>query len=350
MEENPKPQEYKLPGVEAPDWTISELYNKSFEIVKKHKVLWVFGTAVAAFAGGGISSNFNSFSRVSDRIDFQKYFQNQPSPDHTNQISQVLGTAASSATVPSLLQFVTNIPVYLWILLGIEVLAFIVISTIIGLASNAWANASLFQAIQSALNGKNTSIADSSQKAFPSIKPLALLYFVPGLIFWLTSILVFGLLAIGLSASGSGLRVVFIALLIFALLVWLYAAIHLTFIYIWAPRRIVLDEKPWKESFWASYRISRRKKWAMLILGLVNTILSGLIIGIPLAIVVGLLVSGALGLSASNLTIGAPLLFLGGFLFLAFILGGQVLGGVLTAFKASVWTIAYDKIKGKYDK
>lgn len=335
---------FELPPYTPPDWTISELYERSWVIIKKFKVLWVFGMAAAGFGSSFSFDRLSNFDSKRFQEGMDKYFNTTPSPDTPNKISQVLG-----ATSPDFYKnLLSLIPTSFYVLLGLEVLLLVITGIVITLISNSWSTASLIQAIQTALKGEKPTIGDSSEKAFSSIKPLVWLFFTPSLIFVLISIAVFGILAAGIALSGSIIKLVFILLLIITVLFWIYAAIMLTLSQIWSSRKVVLDKAPAFQSLKDGFEISKNKFWPMMLLGLVNTIMSGIVISIPVAVIAGFIFGGVVSFDNSSAT-GIALLGIGGILLLIFLLGFSLVGGILTAFKASVWTIAYNKIREKYD-
>ena len=324
-----------------PDWTIGHLYEKSWEIVKKNKVLWIFGMAAAWFGG----SQYNFSNSSSDSLDkLPKMFKDTPSS--SQEVTQVLG-AATDSIAQTFQAIFSSIPAYFYFLLGLEILALVIFGIIIALIGNAWSQGSLIQAIQAALDNKKPTIQDASEKAFLSIKPLIWLQIVPSLIMAIALIVLFAVLIVGIVATSGVLKIIFIILTIIGVFLSIYGVLMLTLAQIWAPRVAILDQKGGKDSLTRGYRLTRKKFWSMVLLGLINTILSGIVIGLPLIIMVGFLLGGAFSLNA-NLSLGIFLLLFGGLLFLVFLLGYLLLSGILTAFKASIWTIAYNSIKGKY--
>ena len=116
---------------------------------------------------------------------------------------------------------------------------------------------------------------------------------------------------------------------------------------IWAFREVLVSDKPAKQAFWNGLKIARKKFWASLLLGVVNSILGGLLSSVPWIIFGVFAVGGYLAflnnlVSLWTLGVGVPL-------FVAALVVSTVLGAIIEAFKAATWTVAYDKIKGKYD-
>src|SRR3989344_1751955 len=145
-----------------PDWEIGKLYNQAWSIIKKYKVLWIFGLATSA----GMSFNFNLPGNFdSDSIkDIQQNFQSFPSEIASSGFTQVLG-ASTSKPMEIFSYLFSNVPFSFYIILGIEILAVIILFTIIGLIYSAWSQAALIEGIQTSLSNNTVCIRDSSENA-----------------------------------------------------------------------------------------------------------------------------------------------------------------------------------------
>lgn len=344
-------KKYIIPDYVPPDWSIGDLYNKSWQIIKKYKVLWLFGMAMAGAAGSGLENGNWDKLIPSDSSPGETPIEAEPEiiSDSVYQGGRVLATSTQAGFGDIVQNLLSDIPAYLYVLGGIEVVLLLVTGWAVLFVYGAWANASLIEGVQTALADGNVSIRDSSEKAFRSIKSLVWLAIIPTLVLLLVSLVVIPLLAIPISIGGLTLKVIFGFLLGLYVLALLVIIIFLGLAQIWAPREVVIDKKPAKDALFAGIRIARRKFWSTLLLGLVNTILTMVVIGIPVGIMVGFLVGGFLTFEKIP-TLGIGLFATGGILLLLFVLLGQLFGGILTAFKSSVWTIAYNNIRGKYDK
>lgn len=344
-------KKYIIPDYVPPDWSIGDLYNKSWQIIKKYKVLWLFGMAMAGAAGSGLENGNWDKLIPSDSPSEETPSETEPEiiSEGVYQGGRVLSTSTQAGFSDIIQQLFSDIPTYLYVLGGIEVVLLVLTGWAVLFVYGAWANASLIEGVQTALVDGNVSIRDSSEKAFRSIKSLVWLAIVPTLVVILASSVIFPLLAIPLIVGGLTIKVLGGFVLAIAVLIWIVVAIFLTFAQIWAPREVVINKKPAKDAFFAGIRIARRKFWSTLLLGLVNTILTMVVVGIPVGIMVGFLVGGFLTFEKIP-TLGIGLFATGGILLLAFVILGQLFGGIIIAFKASVWTIAYNNIRGKYDK
>jgi hypothetical protein len=124
----------------------------------------------------------------------------------------------------------------------------------------------------------------------------------------------------------------------------------LTFSQTWATRKIVIEKIPAIQALRAGYHIATKKFWAMLLLGIINTLVRFAIIAAIIAPIIGMVAGGYLVLVLAGSQLGTPLLILGILLFILFIFASGIVGGILNAFVNTVWSLAYQNIKGKYDK
>lgn len=321
-----------------PDWEIGKLYNQAWGIIKKYKVLWLFG--IASGAGISLNSSFGGQGIDADTIkNFQKFLDNAPQEHASNALAQVLGASTS---------IFSSVPFYFYIILGIEILAVIILFTVIGLIYSAWSQAALLVGIQSSLTNGIVSIRDSSEKAMSSIKPLIFLQILPLLIIIPAFLGIFILAILSFVIPIVMVKVILDIALLISIIVTIYCFIYLIFSQIWAPRIVVIEKAHAKDALFRGYKIAKKKKWSMILLGLVNIILSGFVIGIPTILVLGFIIGGVFA-SHSNKTLGVGFIAGGAILFIPMIIAMTLLGGILNAFKASVWSIAYNNIRGKYD-
>ncbi len=317
------------PVIEKPDWMIEELYRKAWQIVKTNKMLWVFGAAIGA--GASFSGNTNS-----DFEGFKKLFEGNPqqSQELTHNIISYL---------------ISAVPSYLWIILGLEFLFLVLFAIFVSLIHQSWATGALLENVDRCIKGGKAAISEASEKAFKVLKPLLWLEIIPGLILTLTSVIGLIIFAAIIAFAPNILKAIFILLLIGFVFFLIYAWIMLTASLIWATRQVVMEDKPAKEALRSGYKIAKKKFWAILLLGLVNNILAVIVIGIPIVVLGGIAIGGVIaGLSLK--AVGIAIFIIAGLLFFALIIGLTVAGGILNAFKAAVWSLAYNNIKGKYEK
>lgn len=316
---------------QQPDWEISDLYKKSWEFIKENKVTWAFGMALAGLGGGFQGSgNYKSFF----------------------DLSKTASTADTGYdTLISLLHhLISGIPPFFYGIAILEIALVIIYIIIVTLIYKAWAQASLLTSIQKLIENKKSTMQEASQSAFPRIKSLIWLNLVPGLILGFSTFIIFGSLILGLVFSPVIVKIVLGIALLIAIGFFVYIIVYLSLSSVWAQRIIVVDKKSGKEALFAGYRLVKKKKWPMILLGLVNSITTGMIVGIPLIIMIALIAGGIFGITSNNTGLGISLIFVGTLLIIPFVLCFLLLSGILTAFKASTWSIAYNNIRGKYEQ
>lgn len=325
--------------IEKPDWMIEELYRKAWQIVKNNKMLWVFGAAI----GAGTGFNYNSSIDKIDTEWLRKLFEGNP--QQSQELTRVLG-AATSATDSVISHLFSSVPPYLWILLGLEFLFLILFGLFVSLIYQSWATGALLENVDRCIKGGKAVIREASEKAFTILKPLLWLEFIPSLILTLGSIVGFIVLVMVIMFAPGFSRIIFGLLLFGFALFLVYAWTMLTASLIWATRQVVAENKPAKKALRCGYNIAKKKFWATLLLGLVNNILVAIVFGIPIVVVIGFII----GAVFAGKSFGIALFIIAGLLLFAFIIAGTIVAGALGAFKASVWSLAYNNIKGKYEK
>ena len=330
-----------------PDWEIGDLYKKAWEIVKKNKVLWIFGFLAAG--SGGSNFNIPNFSDSSTNTDApqqtQQILENLPTP--TPSPDMVLGQA-TTAVGDMIGQLFAHIPVWIYIILGIELFLFILVCIAMSIVYRQWTIGSLLAGIQLAIDKKRVSIQESSEIALSRFPSLLWLGFIPSLIIGLITIPLVGIPVAGLIAGPTAIKIVCGLLLFLVILALIVLSTLLGLAQIWAPRKVIHEQTSGLAALKAGLSIARKKFWAMFLLGLVNTFLGAFVIGVPVVVMLLIIFGGAIGISMNKdliigaLIVGIPLIIL--------LIGAMAfISGVFTAFKATVWSIAYNNIKGKYD-
>lgn len=329
------------------DWSISELYSKSWHIVKNNKILWLFGMAAVTISSGSSRFNFNSNSFDS----VKKFFQNNDAGATSNKLTQVLGTSTNTFT-ETLKNIFFSVPIWLYVLLGLGILLLILVNIVLGIIYQAWVNGALIAGINSAANDQKPTISQSSNFTFPAIKGLIWLNIIPTLVFFLVTAVMIGILILAIVLLPSFTKAIPIIITVFAVIAAIVGWILITLTQIWASRRVVLDKKSATESFSSSFKIVKKKFWHMLALAIVNTMLSlvaTFIMAVPILVVGGITVFSFI-FSKPNPSLILILIGIGAVFLLIYIIGYTLLSGVLNSFKASVWTLAYNHTKGEYDE
>lgn len=325
------------------DWEISDLYQRTWRIIKQNKVLWIFGAALGGLSSSG---NFNSSSDFNSE-DFRKLF-NQ-TPQQQEQVNQVLG-ASTNYFYQHIQDIFTQIPLYLYLLIGIEVFLGILFTVILLVVYKSWADASLLSATNQAGEDQKPTIASASEPAFKALKSFVWLDIVPSLVIFVVFVLSMALITSGLVFGNLPIKILSGIGIVVMIILSVYALIYLTLTLTWAKRQVIDEGKSAKLALSDGYKVAKKKYWASILLGLVNNIAAGIAFFVPIIVFILLFAGGVLLATASkNPTLNILLITLGGIAMLALIIIITVLTGVTTAFKATVWTLAYKKIKGKYD-
>lgn len=317
-------------------WDLGEVYSKSFAVVKKNKVLWIFGAFLTGSATFGLGNSFNK-----DTSYFDGLFSQQPTT--ANPIAELLT------------QTFSQIPPSVYLLLGIEIPALTAFIITLTLITRAWGTASLIQGIHLALNGKRVSIAESSKLGFKSLKQLIVFQILTSLIglgLILLAILLGVVLGAGIFSGGLLLKIIFGLLLILLILALLVVVLFFSITVAFGERWVILSKIPAKDAISQGFKIARKKFWASLLLGFVNNLLAGainfVITAIVLAGFVGPIIGGLLSFQ-DNPSLATVLFTLAGVVFISFIIASTLVSGIITAFKASTWTAAFNALNGKKD-
>ncbi len=336
-------EEQKAPKPQA-DWSIGELYQSAINLVKKNKVLWIFAIALGATGSYSIhnTSNFNQ----KDIQNFQKLFQQHAV--HTSD--KVLGASTSLMNDTVSYLFSAIQPTW-YVLLGAEFLCVLIAGIVISVIYRGWAEAGLLTNIENAIQNKPVTIKDGSESAFVHLKAIIKVRLVPACIvvgIYFASLIITVILG---TFIGFPFMITFIVLEILALIICIFL---LSFSLIWAVREIVVDKKPAKQAFYAGLTITKKKFWPMAGLGFLNVLLTGVVTGILMIPIFLFFVGGVfiviLLFALKNAIALSIAFFIGMLMLLAAGLVIDVAGGILTAFSTSVWSLAYNKIRGKYDK
>lgn len=314
------------------DWSIKHFYKEAWQIVKTHKVLWLFGIAA------GASTGFN----LSD-IPFERLFPNTSQQENNS----ILGNS-TSVLVENLSYLFSAIPLWVYALLILEAVILFLIMIGLAIVFQHWATASLLDGISNAIHKRPVSIKSSSERGFASIIPLIQVTLIPYLLLGAGAMLVFILLFLGFSLAGPSVQGLFGLLLFIAVVAFFIIFLLLTLTLIWAVRLVVNDHVPPRPALSHGFTLAKAHFWRMLGLGIVNSLMSILVFVVPIAILSGIFLAGFLTYDANKSLIGS-LLGIGGMLILLFVLAIQLLSGILTAFKATVWTLAYHIVHKKHD-
>lgn len=326
------------------DFSISKAYNVAWEAIKKNKVLWIFGAALSSIASYNYSSNSN----------FLKNFSTTPPPTQElpQKVSQVLGVSTSSSISTPLSQMLTQlfsqVPSYLYLLIGLDILFAVIVFMILQIIYRAWLSGSLLSGSQFSIHGKNVSIKDSSLSSFNVLKRFIWLELIPILAIFASILLLVGVFYLIFFLPFSEAKIVAIIFGILAMIAISITMLVVSMTLIFAPRKVIAENSKAKDAFFSSLKLVKQKFFRIFWLGLVNIIASTAVIAaVAIPLIIAIASSAIFGAIFESLRF--PLITLAILIFLVFIFFAVLLGGIIQAFKAVVWTHVYSNLKGKYD-
>jgi MFS family permease len=319
------------------------IIKRSWEIVKRQKVLWVFGMVLAVFSGSG-GGGFQSGGNFRD---LGKLFENKKElpPDTGQKISSVLGNVTSDAGA-FFSSIVSQIPPIYWVFLALGIFTLIVLALIIGIFMRNWATGALFALAAEEEKGQELTLKKGSDFGCKYWLRLFLVSFIP----WVCLMLVIfgGLLGLALVALilPEGLRVIIFLPMVLGVLVLIVAVLVITVWIAFAQLVVVLEDFPVRETLSFSWKLTKKFFWEGVVLGLINMGF-GCLIGCGtmtvIMLAVGLIVIGFL----IHKSVGIFLLLCLGTIGLILILGGVLIQGIYKAFTTTNWVLMYLELKRK---
>lgn len=324
----------------------NEIFRRSWAIVKREKVFWLFGMILAAFSGGGggSGSNYQEFGKL-----FQDH--GREIPEKGEKVSQVLGALT---TDPSsyFSQLFTSIPLSFWLafIFGVLTLAIYAIALAWFLAN--WSRGALFSLALVADLGKPVDLKMGSnfgRKSWGRLLLSSLIITVGfGIVVALTGFI--GLLLF-VVVSAAGLLLFQIILGILGFLFIIAALVAMVIAAVWSAMAslvIAIENLPLRPGLTYGWHLTKKYFWQALILGILH-----LVIGIVVTVVVFSIVAAIVVLAglvflvnqpagiALGLAGGVPLVILFMFSLLGF--------GILKAFTTINWAILYGELRKRED-
>ncbi|MEI6221939.1 MAG: RDD family protein [bacterium] len=301
---------------------LGKLYNRAWEIVKKHKSLWVLGVVTAAVTTGGITTNFNyrnsspnkSSSTVPLKTDFEQLFT-------------------------GLNQFLISVPLWVWILLISGIVAAILYALLFRLYVRAWAKGSMIRGIEEVDKNDTTSLHSSSLSARKVLNKLVLINLIPLGITFCSSLFIIAVVVIGgITIWRENYNSLFILIPLALLFIAIIVIVNILFaaVSIWAERLIVLKDYSVKKALLDGFNNLKQQFGNMFLIGISNFgigCIGGCVVLIPMGILGIALVFSFLVFPPVALVI-VPLLVVCG---LALI----IVRGIYEAFKAAAWSLLY---------
>lgn len=326
--------------------TISKIYEKSIDVLKKSKSLLVVGMFLAMMTSGGMSFNFpsNSFN-FKDNINEDEF-----ETDVENTESYVDDEMVVSAVYSMVKESVNP---FAGVFLIISILASTIFSFIVGLIAKGWGTGALIGGINEVLKSNiDVDLSKISGYGVAKLKPLILLSILISIIS--TVLVALPSLAFGLvlwqfnisdpSNMGFWGYVVLIFGSIFLMLYMFIAFVVMRSVSVYSSRIIVIDNKSIWESLKGSFGIFMSNKLDTIILGIVNTASRFFISFFSLLLMGMLFIPGVLAylLLKENVYYLIPIV---GYVIVPIILLISLLAGCLTVFFFSTWNVLYLDIK-----
>lgn len=329
------------------------ILRRSWEIVKKHKVLWVFGLVLASFSGSTGSGGGNSSSSTKD---LQKIFEqkDQIPPQTGEKISQILG-AMTSDPKAFFLSLIQSIPPAFWVAFVVGVVAAVLFYLVLGIFMRNWAKGALFTLAAEADANNEVSLRKGSLQGLRAWKRLFISHLILGGGFVVSFLIIGVVIAIifGISSIAKFLVLVPALLTIFAIFAFFIALVVVMVWSVYTDLSISLEDMPWKRALKYSWHLTKKYFWQTLMMGGINIgigCLSSIIVLVVLGLFIGaVVVTGLTGFALRNvigdpttLLVGLPLV---GILLVALLAVLGLFGGILQAFTSTNWVLFYGELK-----
>lgn len=326
-----------------PDY--GKIIKRSFEILKKHKWLLVYGLVLSSLGG---SAGFRGYfpSGLGDKEPPQNI------PEGIRQSTQVLGTFTSSIKL-----WLQGVPVSFWILIGLAAILLFSFAFLVSLVVKTWAKGALIYAGFQALDERQVTLINTSPKGLASAKNLIIF-----------SLIIFALAAgifIGLPAFWA---IVFFLLKSFKFLktfwiiigasggfvAFVLSIVLLAMVAIYAERLIVLkDYSPW-DAWKKAFSISKKSFLPTFIMGIINSILAtsaGCLSILVLLIVLGIPAFILVYPSVKAGELPPLITFIAlGILLIIFIYANLAIRAAIVVFKFSNWNQLFLEVLDKVEE
>jgi len=307
------------------NFNFGEVLTRAWQIIWKHKVLWIFGILASC---GRSSGSFNSSSRWSSN--------NGPTPNLPPQVMQWL-------------QWIEN---HLTQFIAITV-AIVCVIWVVTISLSAIGKIGLIRGTAQAEGGAEKLIFgqlfSESMPYFWRMFGLSLILAIPLLIVFV--ILFAGLIAFAISASGGNHNsaiglVAMVPILIGCVCLLIPVMFVLGMIFNQAQRAIVLEELGVMPAISRGWDIFRANLGPIILMAIILTIIGvvvGLVFAIPILIIV---VPAALAFAIGNARNTKPLI-LAGICFCLYLPVLWLLSGILVSYTESAWTLTYMRLTHK---
>lgn len=340
------------------DIDYGKIINRSWEITKKNKWLWVYGLVLAAAGGGSFSNSGGGGGGSGGGKTTVPSFQATPSAtlkdsladlpsSLINNASQVLG-----ATTNALREWFLSVSPLTWALVILVIIIAVLFSIVVALVLQNWARGALITGLKIAANDETVTLLNTSPKGITSLKNLIIFSLIEGVVSLivglLTVLVIFLLILLTAFIPGVG---IFFAILggVVGGLTLVVVVILMAMISIYAERLIVLKNyRPW-QAWKEALSLSKKSFFQTLVMGLINqvigcvsgcliTIAALIVVGIPALILIVPLFAGGFHFP------GVPVIILLLLLFLIFIYLTLLVRAIIVVFTYSNWNLFFEEI------
>jgi len=250
------------PVILKPNWNLGDIYRQSWELTKTHKKLWILGLAVSVLVTTASSSNSSS------RNNTQK--NTSKPPTEASQSLKVFSQRFIGTVTPNL----KDVPLATYPLIGLEFTALVAISIIISLTASAWSRAALMLGCSQALMTGETELISISKHARRQVKTVLRIDYLP----WLKPLGILLIAAlIGLIGALFKLPIILPLAMIVAVIIFIVRAFYIIVAQVWAYRFAVLNADTYPYAMELGAQTATGNVGKMLLLGLINALVSGLI-------------------------------------------------------------------------
>ena len=298
-----------------------EVLSKSWKIIWKYKILWIFGILASCAEGSGGSSGGGGSSYQSSGNDFNS---SNPFPELQNFGNRFV-------------EIIENIPVWVWVLIGFAFLALIAISVFLGIVGRVGLIRGTGKADDSPAKLTFGELWSEAMRYFWRIFLLDLLYFGVGLAIALITIIPIVLIAI--PTAGVGLLCLVPLLCLLVPLSWAIE-IFVKQSYV----ALVNDDLGIMDAIKRAWEVFRPNLGHMAVMGLIlffGGSLVGIVISLPVIIAMTPLIIAAINGTTDALRTGILTTVI---IILAYSPIAILLNGVLRSYIYAAWTLTYRRL------
>lgn len=326
------------------------IYKRAFEIVKNNKVLWIFGMALVAFAGGG-GSNFSSFRSFGNSFDSSKAAN---LPKITGTPSALKETFPADSVFTYFKDLFASLPVSFYLIFALTVVALLVVGLVISIIVGSWARGAAIGAINDGYDRKEVTLKGGSDYAVKGLRQMIwvtlitwLLYFVDFMIMAVIAAVMIFLIA---SFKGSLFIIFPILIMTVSVFAGILVMLCVSASQIWAERLIIIENITAWQALKQGWVMVRKYILNMLLLGSGNCVIGCFIGGCLGFAMLGVLFMLLIPVILSVI-VNKNLIFIWIFplIILMIIVGilNMAINGIIRIFNYTTWNVLYRQLKEK---